>query len=491
MHHWLTLVSGFVEGLCFTGIAYGWASLVFVLKADGYFADHCVNTTGEDHVVSTDCSGQDDQLSMVMSVASFFTNILRFPFGFIFDRYGTTVVRLLAIANKSALLFPALSCLISSGMMLYITNAQVGNLFDTRRSTVISIYTGAFDSSAAVFLIIKFLHERGVSFHTSFFMLSSCSIIHLFRTFFLMPRGHIPYPLPEGYTYGVGVSCLRQRRGRGEEERKRGEMKKEEVMEKYETDERAVVESSLLQLQDKLQHEPSHEEAVTFRSCVLSWFFLWHLLWVAIIQFCHFLFLATVNPMLNRLSSGDQSQVSQYTDAFAYTQLSAVLCSPWNGLILDRHKRRPLAPGETKQEADLRSFSLSLFLTSLQCFLFCVCFCCPLLRLQYLTFILQVINSSFIYGGHQAFVNTAFPACHFGKLSGLMMSISAVMLLLQLPVLQVIQQQLHGDPLYVNAGVTVLSLLTFIHPLHVFLHCRKQANKRRAKQEVDDQEIKL
>lgn len=32
---------------------------------------------------------------------------------------------------------------------------QIGNLFGQHRSTIITLYNGAFDSSSAVFLIIK------------------------------------------------------------------------------------------------------------------------------------------------------------------------------------------------------------------------------------------------------------------------------------------------------------------------------------------------
>lgn len=32
--------------------------------------------------------------------------------------------------------------------------------------------------------------------------MSFCSIIHLLRTLFLMPKSHIPYPLPQHYSYG-------------------------------------------------------------------------------------------------------------------------------------------------------------------------------------------------------------------------------------------------------------------------------------------------
>lgn len=42
----LTFVTGLLECLCFAGAVFGWASLVFVLKEDGYFSSLCFNTTG-------------------------------------------------------------------------------------------------------------------------------------------------------------------------------------------------------------------------------------------------------------------------------------------------------------------------------------------------------------------------------------------------------------------------------------------------------------
>ncbi|XP_073328289.1 equilibrative nucleobase transporter 1-like [Pagrus major] len=438
---WLMLLSGLVENLFFTGIVYGWASLVFALKADGYFAGYCVNITREeDNAVFIDCSGQDEHFSRVMSVASISNTIIRFPTGYIFDRCGTAATRLIAISlyttgtlfitlsntETSLLLYPALSCILMAGTILYITNSQVGNLFDSYRSTVITLYNGAYDSSAVVFLIIKLLRERGVSLQSSFLFVTLCNIIHLLRTIFLMPRGHIPYPLPETFTYG-------------------------------------------------------------FQSCVLSWLFLWHVVWVVTIIFCHIIFLTNVNPVLTRLANDDQTLVSHYTNVYALTQLCGVFMAPLNGLIMDRHKGKPLDPGKTLREADLHSSSLALFLTSLQCFLLCVCFTCPILPLQYVTFVLQVLNSGFFYGGHHTFISIAFPMSHFGKMSGVAMSFAALALLLQLPVLHLIQHQLHGDPLYVNVGVTVLSLLAFTHPVHVSLYCTKLAKQRKTEQEVDKQ----
>ena len=39
----LTLASGMLECLCFAGIVFGYASLVFVLKEEEYFSQLCVS----------------------------------------------------------------------------------------------------------------------------------------------------------------------------------------------------------------------------------------------------------------------------------------------------------------------------------------------------------------------------------------------------------------------------------------------------------------
>ncbi|CAG5990677.1 unnamed protein product [Menidia menidia] len=465
----LTFVTGLLECLCFAGAVFGWASLVFVLKEEGYFRSLCVNATGVNSTHTLDCSAQDEQFSLIFTIASFMNNFLTLPSGFLFDRFGTTVTRLSGIflytmgtsmvAFSSSvfayLLFPALSLLAVGGILFLITNMQVGNLFGSRRSTIITLYNGAFDSSSALFLIIKLLHESGVSLRASFLFLSTCSIIHVLRTFFLLPRKFIPYPLPDDYTYGITCN-------------KSDTVSTEVVANGHAT----TAEETLLNKNVPVQKERS------FRECLLSRFFGWHLLWLSVMQLRHYLFIGTLNPMLQRLTAGESTLVSQYTNAFAITQLCGVLCAPWNGLIMDRHKSKPRAAGETELEVDLRASVLSLSLTALQCVLFSVCASTPYLPLQYLTFVLQVLNRSFLYGGNAAFISVAFPSCHFGKLYGLVMALSAVFSLLQYPCFALVKGALDGDPLYVNIGLTVLSLLAFIHPLSVYLHCRRVASER-------------
>ncbi|KAG7458482.1 hypothetical protein MATL_G00220660 [Megalops atlanticus] len=445
---WLTLVSGLMECLCFAGVVFGWASLVYVLKMDGYFSNFCVNSTAANSSTYTDCSGQDEQFALIFTIASFLNSFMAFPLGYVFDRYGTMAARILGIVHanhstashglrsrrlrdmqfcKHSFLSPSLARTLTFPLSRDQENG-VGNLFGPFRSTVITLYNGPYDSSSSIFLIIKVLYERGVSLRSSFFFMSACSIIHLLRTFLLMPKTHIPYPLPEDYTYGV--SC-------------RGPAVSRELEERTDSSGNVQNEGRIegVQQEGSAQSQNTPQKAASFRSCVLSWFFLWHLLWLSVMQLRLFLFIDILNPMLDWLTDGDSALVAE-------------------------------------KEADLRSSVLSLFLTALLGFLFSVCSTIPVLPLQYLTFVLQVASTSFLFGGNAAFISTAFPSCHYGKLYGLMSTLSAVVLLLQFPILILVNDVLQGNPLYVNIGLTLLTLLPLIHPLYVHVHCQRLAAQR-------------
>lgn len=47
--------------------------------------------------VSAGCSRQDEEFSLVFTIGSFMNNFMTFPTGFIFDRFGTTIARLVAM----------------------------------------------------------------------------------------------------------------------------------------------------------------------------------------------------------------------------------------------------------------------------------------------------------------------------------------------------------------------------------------------------------
>uniref|UniRef100_A0A8B9TFX9 Solute carrier family 43 member 3 n=3 Tax=Anas platyrhynchos TaxID=8839 RepID=A0A8B9TFX9_ANAPL len=470
-----TLLSGLLECGAFCGIIFGWASLVYVLKDLQYFGELCQTSPSPSpspNRTLSDCSGQDEQFSLIFTIGSFMNNFMTLPMGYVFDRFGTAVARLIAISlytggtllvafstrDLAVLLFPAMSMLSVGGILLILTNMQVGNLFGKYRSIVITLYNGAFDSSSAIFLIIKVLYERGLPLQAMFLFMAACSAWHLLRTLFLMPRTRIPYPLPPNYNYGLQCPGRSQSYRTYEEKRPPGGEGPEEV-----------------------PLEPSAPKGgaapVPFRPCVLSWLFFWHVVWLSVMQLRHYLFIGTLNPLLDHLARGDTNLVSTYTNAFAFTQLCGVLCAPWNGLILDRHKRGKAhhPEGARGALADLQASVLSLVVTVTQCVLFSVCAAVPVLPVQLATFVLQVISRSFLYGGNAAFLAIAFPPQHFGKLYGLAMALSALVALLQYPCIALVNGVLNGDPFYVNVGLIAVVLVAYVSPVVVARECRRRA----------------
>ncbi|XP_078284203.1 equilibrative nucleobase transporter 1-like [Rhinoraja longicauda] len=383
---YLTFATGVIECFGFAGIILGWPSLVFVLKTKEYFADLCLsvqNSSDSGAANATDkyCDMQDERFTLIFTIASFVMPVATIANGFLLDYCGTMATRLLAIFlytmgnlmiafstnASSALLFPAISLLGVGGLLLFITNVQVGNLFGSKRSTVITVYNGALDSSAVVFLIFKVR-------------------------------------------------------------------------------------------------------------------FLTHLLWFSLIQLRLILFIGTVNPMLNFLSNSDPGQVSRFTNALGITQLCGILCAPCNGLILDRHKRRnkrlDRTPGTASSErlADMQSALLSLAITVTLSVLFSVCAAIPVPEVQYLTFVLQMVNRAFLYGGLSAFIVIAFPQCHFGKLFGTMQALAAIVSLLHYPCFILVNGPLQNNPLYLNIALIVIVTCTFAHPINVYFYCRRENN---------------
>ncbi|CAK6449376.1 unnamed protein product [Pipistrellus nathusii] len=482
--HVATLLTGLLECLGFAGVLFGWASLVFVFKKEHYFEELCEpgltgNATGVE-----DCKAQDERFSLIFTLASFMNNFMTFPTGFIFDRFKTTVARLIAIflytsatliiafisAGSAMLLFLAMPMLTVGGILFLMTNLQVGNLFGKHRSTIITLYNGAFDSSSAVFLIVKLLYEKGISLRASFIFLSVCSVWHIVRTFFLMPRGHIPYPLPPNYSYGLcsGIGIREKKGALG--------LASEGTAASKELDLQA---KEFLPPKEEIPGPGQLEEPRSFKSSVLSRRFAWHLVWLSVIQTWHYLFIGTLNSLLTNLASGDRELVSSYTNAFAITQFFGMLCAPWNGLLMDqlkqKYQKEARKTGSSASIAALFAAVPSLALTSLLCLGFAICASVPVLPLQYGTFVLQVISRSFLYGGNAAFLTIAFPSEHFGKLYGLVMALSAIVSLLQFPIFILIKGPLQNDPFYVNVMLVLITLLTFVHPVLVYRDCRQKA----------------
>ncbi len=90
---------GVSELLFYGGLIYGWATLVFVLKEDGYYSDLCNNETAIETTNANEdpltCPEQDAILNLVFTVGAFSLQGSVLFTGLIFDNLGTRFLRLL------------------------------------------------------------------------------------------------------------------------------------------------------------------------------------------------------------------------------------------------------------------------------------------------------------------------------------------------------------------------------------------------------------
>jgi hypothetical protein len=68
---------------------------------------------------------------------------------------------------------------------------QFANLYPSKRSTVITFYSGAFSASAVVFVVLKYLFEFGVSYFMVTLFLALASLLMFPFTFFILPSDRI------------------------------------------------------------------------------------------------------------------------------------------------------------------------------------------------------------------------------------------------------------------------------------------------------------
>ncbi|XP_071489497.1 equilibrative nucleobase transporter 1-like [Diadema antillarum] len=223
-----------LEILVHGGIIFGWPSLIIVLKDMGYFGDECpessdiANTTEAGGVrdaitmatniqtgetLTASCPEQDARLQLVYSLATAAQTVCMFPLGFFFDRFGTLLSRLVvsllivsgyllmafSSAEYSALLFPATILFTAGGALLLLSSLQVGNLFPSQRSTVISVMNGMYSGSVIIFLIQRTAYEVGFPFVVFFFLMAASVVLMGINTALCLPRTFIPRPLPSNY----------------------------------------------------------------------------------------------------------------------------------------------------------------------------------------------------------------------------------------------------------------------------------------------------
>ncbi|XP_071944353.1 equilibrative nucleobase transporter 1-like [Antedon mediterranea] len=474
----VTLFCSLGECLVFGGPTFGWASLVYVLRDRGYFSELCANETvnltdfNQDDEYYPTCAEQDALLQLVFIIGAFGVNSSSLFFGPVYDKYGSRLTRLIgslfilsacllfAFSSQSTayLIFPALHLLASGGILILITSFQVGNLFGNYRSTVVTLHSGAFGSSAIIMLFIKIVYSAGVSMMSCFLFLGGVALIFSLNTFLLLPKYKIPWPLPDNWGTPVKASGHIQ-------------MEEQPVLEPINIDPLTSCNTvNTISWQDI--------EYPTLISCFKSVMFVLFLSWFAILQLVHLFYIGTFNPRFQLLTGDDQDSISMYTTSFTTIQATGVLFAPLCGLVIDRNKKKLTKERRGSENRtsldDLQDCILAIVVTNLITAAFSIGMMIPILQVQFVTFFLQVMGRAFLYGILAAFVATTFPGRYFGSVYGVNSIVAACVALLQFPLFKLVQKYFDNNALFVDLFLLILNLCTLSQPLYVYYFVSKR-----------------
>ncbi|KER18474.1 hypothetical protein T265_16031, partial [Opisthorchis viverrini] len=181
---WIILVAALFELFWFSGYNYGYNALIPIYMKLGVFAYQCSPT-------EPNCPAQEGMFHNAFIVWVVVQMCLVTGAGFLMDRVGLRVLKLIAVGvffvgtlmfaftsrDSSALFFVAGIFVSLSSVSSLICNHQISSMFPSSRGFVVSLLSGAFDSSGFVtFLIGKTVHL--ISLQNSFVILACCALVY-------------------------------------------------------------------------------------------------------------------------------------------------------------------------------------------------------------------------------------------------------------------------------------------------------------------------
>ncbi|XP_005107133.2 solute carrier family 43 member 3 [Aplysia californica] len=201
-----------LECLSITGVIFGWASVVYVLKAEGFFLDLCNVTLGGNGANAggtiVTCDERDLQFSILFAVAFSAQALGAFMIGRLQMAAGNRVARvavsliflsgcyIVAFTSLDSpwLLYPGLSLAGTGAIATIMLCSQTSVLFRRAAPIVVGIMNGAADSCTGLQFLVKMSYEAGISRQSIYLFMGSLALLTLPCTFLLIPRGHLERP---------------------------------------------------------------------------------------------------------------------------------------------------------------------------------------------------------------------------------------------------------------------------------------------------------
>ncbi|XP_007564711.2 solute carrier family 43 member 1b [Poecilia formosa] len=505
---WWMAVTSIIENLFFSAVLLGWASLLIMLKNEGFYSHLCI----ENETFATNrslveggrwpsCVEQEEMLNLGFTIGSFFLSAATLPLGILMDKFGPRPIRLIGSSCFAAscammaaaaydpevlsvLIFFAVSFNGFGGICLTFTSLILPNMFGNIRSTILSLMIGSYASSAVTFLGIKLIYDLGVSFRLIMWVWTGLACFVILNCFLNWPGESFPAPEDSRYTKKMRMNGI--------------------VTEDRVTGDRYI--TNVMIMEDTVSPKPQESEkrhsenASTVPICrsVCSPIFLWSVVVMAITQLRLIFFMGAMNKMIEFLvTHGDpnpsvelrketEDQVAFYSSIFGTMQLLCLVTCPLIGYIMDwrlkeceeehvnisTSKSNSAPPKRDRKIQKLSNAIRAFIFTNFLLVMFGVISLIDNLPIQVLSFALHTVVRGFIHSCCGGLYAAVYPANHFGTLTGFQSTISAAFALLQQPLFILMVGYLGGDPYWINVGLLIFSLVGFLLPCYLFYHRR-------------------
>uniref|UniRef100_A0A3P8WZI9 Solute carrier family 43 member 1b n=1 Tax=Cynoglossus semilaevis TaxID=244447 RepID=A0A3P8WZI9_CYNSE len=507
---WWMAVTAILENLLFSAVLLGWASLLIMLKSEGFYSHICVgNDTLSTNATSSEGSGwrscveQEETLNLGFTIGSFLLSAATFPLGILMDRYGPRPLRLVGSSCFAAscammataaynpevlsfLIFIAVSFNGFGGICLTFTSLTLPNMFGNIRATILSLMIGSYASSAVTFPGVKLIYDLGIPFHVIMWVWSGMACIVFLNCFLNWPAESFPAPEDVRHTKSVKLSGV--------------------VTEDKVTGDRYITHVTLMKdMMDGRRPEPDQMDSegpvqgsVPLCHSVCSPIFLWSVITMAMTQLRLIFFMGAINKMVEFLvthgdpnlpnSASVSTTVGFYSSIFGVMQLLCLLTCPSIGYIMD-WRMKECEEENTNTATEQRYRKVQKLTNAMRAFIFTnlllvtfgILSLIDNLPLQMVSFVLHTIVRGFIHSCCGGLYAAVYPANHFGTLTGMQSMVSAAFALLQQPLFVLMVGHLRGDPYWINLGLLIFSLTGFLLPGYLFYHRRNLIRAKAAR----------
>ncbi|KAI9755794.1 MAG: hypothetical protein M4579_004157, partial [Chaenotheca gracillima] len=472
------------------GIVFGYAAMKPVLIEEHVYRETCTQLELDRHVHT--CFQQELHLNFMFTVAAVATNVCALPVGTILDKYGPRVTGMIGsvfvalgcvfFAFAGELSFdgyvPGYLFLALGGPFVFISSFQLSNTFPAHSGLILSMLTGAFDSSSAVFLIYRIIYNathRAFGLKKFFLTYLIVPLFILLVQLFVMPSnsyktvGELVSQAEEDEDETVGEDDAESDESHVQRLRQERRMRRESVVSEI----TQLLGSKDADRQTKEEEQKKRTSGVwgvlhgrsAREQIATPWFWLITIFTVLQMTRINY-FVATIRPQYEYLLGSYDRAVQVNTFFDVALPLGGLVAVPFIGGLLD-NTSTPFVLGM------LVTIATSIGILGVL----------PYMWAAYMNVILFVIYRPLYYTAVSDYSAKVFGFATFGKVYGLIMCLGGLFNFSQSGLDALTHKVFHDDPVPVN--VILLSLVFIVGTILVIFVWRQ--SRTRLRDELEDE----